>query len=147
MSFDVTDRRLERPAGRGIQRPGRPEDSMAIPGNAPRSTTTTRRGGSRRLAAAVGVVALASVTMMGSTADVARAAVVTPIVQDPGFEARSWLGTQHNHAEFVSPGRSGSGSAVQVGLRYANSSDTVPVGGNLPVKGTGVQRGMVNKTV
>lgn len=70
-----------------------------------------------------------------------------PRIVDPGFDARSWRGTQHNHASFVSPGADGTGSAVQVGLRYADDSTRYPVGGNLPVRGTIVDRGMVNKPV
>lgn len=71
-----------------------------------------------------------------------------PALVDGGFESGGWgPQTQHNHAAIVSPGADGTGSAARIGLTYADATAKTPIGGNLPVRGTSVDRGMVNKTV
>ncbi|MCD2499557.1 family 20 glycosylhydrolase [Microbacterium nymphoidis] len=71
-----------------------------------------------------------------------------PVVVDGGFESGDWgAQTQHNHAAIVEPGADGTGHAARIGLPYADATTQTPIGGNLPVRGTGVDRGMVNKTI
>ncbi|QOR70508.1 family 20 glycosylhydrolase [Ruania alkalisoli] len=70
-----------------------------------------------------------------------------PVIVDPGFESGEWdPTTQHNHAQFVTPGADGTGTAVQVGFNFEGDSLT-PEGTTLPIRGGGPVRGMVNKTV
>lgn len=103
----------------------------------------------RRMMALTSCLAVAGALLIAPTATSALAAADDgPTLVDGGFESGGWGEmTQHNHAALVTPGADGTGHAAQIGLSYANAETKIPVDGNLPTRGTGVDRGMVNKTV
>ncbi|WP_309127444.1 family 20 glycosylhydrolase [Microbacterium sp.] len=103
----------------------------------------------RRTMALASCLAVAGALLLAPGAPTTPAAAEEgPALIDGGFESGEWgAQTQHNHASLVTPGADGTGTAAQIGLAYADATTQTPIGGNLPVRGTGVDRGMVNKTV
>ncbi|MBD0421546.1 family 20 glycosylhydrolase [Streptomyces sp. TRM S81-3] len=100
----------------------------------------------QRLLVTVAALALCATTLTTLGGSPASADGDDPLMTDPGFESGTFDGGQYYHASLVAPGASGSGHAARVGLDYDGDS-RYPRGGNLPVRGTGVSRGMVNKPV
>lgn len=101
---------------------------------------------SRRMLATVAALTLCATALTTLGGSPASADGDDPVMTDPGFESGTFDGGQYYHASLVARGASGSGHAAQVGLDYDGDS-RYPRGGNLPVRGTGVSRGMVNKPV
>ncbi|MFE6735371.1 family 20 glycosylhydrolase [Microbacterium sp. NPDC057650] len=103
----------------------------------------------RRILTMASCLAVAGALLVAPAAvQAAASAAEGPVVIDGGFESGQWgAQTQHNHAALITPGADGTGTAARIGLPYADANTKTPIGGNLPVRGTGVDRGMVNKTV
>ncbi|MFI7005395.1 family 20 glycosylhydrolase [Streptomyces sp. NPDC050145] len=101
---------------------------------------------SRRASATTAALALCAGLLTALGGSPASADGGRPVMTDPGFESGTFDGGQYYHASLVAPGASGSGHAARVGLGYDGDS-RYPRGGNLPVRGTGVSRGMVNKPI